>query len=80
LLSAAPTLEERRYRPEDSLLEGEPPSPIDLPPGCAFAGRCPHAFDRCRRETPALSSRGEQALAACFLLDAETPLKDVAHA
>lgn len=80
LLSAAPTLEERRYRPEDSLLEGEPPSPIDLPPGCAFAGRCPHAFDRCRRENPALSDRGDQALAACFLLDAETSVKDVAHA
>ncbi|WP_417250618.1 ABC transporter ATP-binding protein [Celeribacter sp.] len=67
LLSAAPTLEERRYTPEDCLLEGEPPSPIDLPEGCAFAGRCPHAFDRCRAENPTLRSRGDQALAACFL-------------
>lgn len=67
LLSAAPTLEERRYDPDDCLLEGEPPSPIDLPPGCAFAGRCPHAFDRCRIENPALTRRGDQALAACFL-------------
>ncbi|MCE8467999.1 AAA family ATPase [Rhodovulum sulfidophilum] len=67
LLSAAPTLEERRYRPEDCLLEGEPPSPIDLPPGCAFASRCPQAFDRCRAENPALRARGGHALAACFL-------------
>lgn len=67
LLSAAPTLEERRYRPEDCLLEGEPPSPIDLPPGCAFASRCPHAFDRCRRENPVLTTRGGRALSACFL-------------
>ncbi|NDW02507.1 ABC transporter ATP-binding protein [Salipiger sp. PrR002] len=67
LLSAAPTLEERRYRPEDCLMEGEPPSPINLPQGCAFAGRCPHAFDRCRVENPRLTSRGNQALAACFL-------------
>lgn len=67
LLSAAPTLEDRRYRPEDCLLEGEPPSPIDLPPGCAFASRCPHAFDRCRSENPALTSRGDHALSACFL-------------
>lgn len=67
LLSAAPTLEPRRYLPADCLLEGEPPSPIDLPPGCAFASRCPHAFDRCRVENPALLSRGGQALAACFL-------------
>ncbi|MBL3551797.1 ABC transporter ATP-binding protein [Rhodovulum sulfidophilum] len=67
LLSAAPTLEERRYRPEDCLLEGEPPSPIDLPPGCAFASRCPQAFERCRAENPALRARGGHALAACFL-------------
>ncbi|WP_305968073.1 MULTISPECIES: ABC transporter ATP-binding protein [unclassified Mameliella] len=69
LLSAAPTLEERRYRPEDCLMEGEPPSPIDLPPGCAFAGRCPQAFDRCLTENPRLRSRGGQALAACHLND-----------
>lgn len=80
LLSAAPTLEERRYRPEDCLLEGEPPSPIDLPPGCAFAGRCPQAFDRCHRENPTLISRGDQALAACFLLNANTPSKATADA
>ena len=80
LLSAAPTLEERRYRPEECLLEGEPPSPIDLPPGCAFAGRCPHAFDRCHRENPALVSRGDQALAACFLVPATTTAKASAHA
>lgn len=69
LLSAAPTLEERRYRPEECLLEGEPPSPIDLPPGCAFASRCPHVFDRCHRENPTLRARGNSALASCFLID-----------
>ncbi|ANF59325.1 ABC transporter ATP-binding protein [Halotalea alkalilenta] len=67
LLSAAPTLEQRRYRPEECLLEGEPPSPIELPPGCSFANRCPHAFDRCRLESPRLSSSGDGALSACFL-------------
>ncbi|MGY9048613.1 MAG: ABC transporter ATP-binding protein [Rhodobacterales bacterium] len=78
LLSAAPTLEERRYRPEDCLLEGEPPSPIDLPPGCAFASRCPHVFERCHKENPALTSRGNHALAACFL-DSNTGAKDSIH-
>lgn len=68
LLSAAPTLEPRRYRPEDCLLDGEPPSPIDLPPGCAFASRCPSVTARCRAENPALRTRGGQALAACFLV------------
>ena len=62
------TLEPRRYRPEDCLMEGEPPSPIDLPPGCAYAARCPHAFDRCRAENPALLARGSDAFAACFLI------------
>lgn len=73
LLSAAPTLEPRRYRPEDCLLEGEPPSPIDLPPGCAFAGRCPQAVDRCRVENPPLLTRGCGDLAACHLDPARTP-------
>ncbi len=34
-------------------VEGEVPSPIDPPPGCAFHPRCPFATDRCRNETPA---------------------------
>lgn len=69
LLSAIPTLEERRYRPEECLLEGEPPSPIDLPPGCSFASRCPKAFDRCRRESPVLTADGDRGMAACFLVE-----------
>lgn len=80
LLSAAPTLEERRYRPEDCLLEGEPPSPIDLPPGCAFATRCPSAFDRCRAENPAPIGRGHGDRAACFLLDHDETSKEPYYA
>ena len=37
-------------------LEGEVPSPFNLPPGCAFADRCPHASAICRSETPALTA------------------------
>ncbi len=33
-------------------LEGEIPSPIDLPPGCPLAGRCPFAEPRCHAERP----------------------------
>ena len=71
LLSAIPTLEERRYRTEECLLDGEPPNPIDLPPGCSFAGRCPSAFDRCLKESPVLLARGQQDFAACFLVEPE---------
>ena len=33
---------------------GEPPNPIDPPPGCPFHPRCPFAVARCRSEVPAL--------------------------
>ncbi len=44
-------------------LPGEPPSPLDPPPGCAFHTRCPHATDLCRRERPALRALGEGRVA-----------------
>ncbi|GJE82028.1 ABC transporter ATP-binding protein [Methylorubrum thiocyanatum] len=65
LLSAMPALEARRYRPEDCLMEGEPPSPIDLPQGCAFRSRCPQAFEACATLPPLLTVRGARDLAAC---------------
>ncbi|CAO4162816.1 ABC transporter ATP-binding protein [Methylorubrum populi] len=68
LLSAMPSLEERRYRPEDCLMEGEPPSPIDLPLGCAFRSRCPQAFGPCLDRPPLLSVRGARDLASCHLV------------
>ncbi|MFC3182084.1 ABC transporter ATP-binding protein [Cypionkella sinensis] len=45
-------------------LSGEIPSPFDLPPGCAFAGRCPRATDRCRAERPTLDDTTHPT--ACF--------------
>ena len=69
LLSAAPTLEERPFNADDFLLEGEPPSPIDIPLGCSFASRCPKVFGRCRVETPRLLEHLPGRLVACHLLD-----------
>jgi peptide/nickel transport system ATP-binding protein len=69
LLSAAPTLEERPFNAGDFLLEGEPPSPIDIPLGCSFASRCPKVFGRCRVETPRLLEHLPGRLVACHLLD-----------
>lgn len=45
-------------------VEGEIPSGFDLPKGCAFAGRCPRALARCRKENPPLSGEGHAL--ACF--------------
>ena len=39
---------------KSTTITGEIPSPVDIPAGCRFAGRCPHAMDICRVETPAL--------------------------
>jgi peptide/nickel transport system ATP-binding protein len=41
-------------RDRTSRLQGEIPSPIDLPPGCYLASRCPHAVGRCRTEAQRL--------------------------
>ncbi len=50
-------------------IKGEIASPVDVQPGCRFAGRCPHVMDVCRRETPPLEPmEGEPGrLVACHL-------------
>lgn len=50
-------------------LEGDPPSPIDLPAGCRFAGRCPFAERRCHAEPPPIRKFSDDHLAACHLID-----------
>ncbi len=52
-------------RREIAPLQGEIPSPFALPPGCAFAGRCPRATDRCRVERPVLDADPVHPV-ACF--------------
>ncbi len=54
LLSAVPKLGRKSFKPVK--VPGEVPSPIDLPTGCVFHGRCPHANQRCREEVPALNT------------------------
>ncbi len=46
-------------------IEGELPSPLDLPAGCAFASRCPMATERCRSEKPLLRKHSRLREAAC---------------
>ena len=47
-------------------IQGNPPSLIDLPPGCDFAPRCPYAQQRCLEESPPLVSIDGLHSSACF--------------
>ena len=69
LLSAAPGA---RVQGPRVLLQGEPPSPLDPPPGCAFHPRCPllptlppEQQARCRAQAPALTAREGDRAVAC---------------
>ena len=68
LLSATPTVNPALRR-QRILLQGELPSPINPPSGCAFHTRCPVAVARCRVESPALLPAGAQTV-ACLLVQA----------
>ena len=53
LLAATPTTDPAARR-HSVVIKGELPSPINVPPGCAFASRCPYATARCTAERPEL--------------------------
>lgn len=52
---------------ETKLLSGDVPSPINPKPGCPFAGRCPHATEKCRTESPKLREVRPNHFVACHL-------------
>ena len=53
LLQAIPNPDPRGER-DRAPLQGEAPSPVSPPPGCAFHPRCPFVVDDCRAALPAL--------------------------
>ncbi len=52
LAASIPSIAARRHRLPQ--ISGMPPDPASLPPGCAFAARCPAALDICRTDQPPL--------------------------
>jgi oligopeptide/dipeptide ABC transporter ATP-binding protein len=48
-------------------IEGQPPDPASLPPGCAFHPRCPFVVDRCRAEAPPESRLTSDHRARCWV-------------
>ena len=67
LLSAIPRLE--NASPEFIRLKGEVPTPVNLPSGCVFHGRCPHANERCKRDIPEAIAQSDGSLVACHALE-----------
>lgn len=49
------------------ILPGEPPSPINLPEGCVFCGRCKCATEVCRQKQPELCDIGNGHMLACYM-------------
>ena len=68
LLSAIPVLDPVSRRPR-IVLEGEAPSPIDLPKGCRFYSRCPRRIPDCQKEDPPLLEISQGHHVACILAE-----------
>jgi oligopeptide/dipeptide ABC transporter ATP-binding protein len=68
LMASIPALPTAGTKASPRLAEipGSVPSLVRLPPGCAFAPRCPLADDRCRAEYPPLERFGGDHWAACW--------------
>jgi oligopeptide/dipeptide ABC transporter ATP-binding protein len=72
LLAAHLDTDPSRRRPDHPpaiRLEGEIPSPVDLPPGCYLAGRCPVAVPRCAAEKQDLRAMEPGRLVRCWRAD-----------
>lgn len=67
LLAAVPDVDSDHFVIKP--IPGSLPNVAQTPSGCSFHPRCPHAFDRCRKEAPALFSPQPGHQAACHLLN-----------
>lgn len=67
LLSAVP-IPDPQQRAEPQMMEGEPPSSIEPPPGCRFHPRCPSATRMCAEKEPDLAPVREGHHVACHQL------------
>ena len=72
LVDAVPSVSGRRISSR-VMPGGEPPSPIDVPSGCAFRTRCPWAQQLCAIETPALEALPDGDLVACHAVHGRIP-------
>jgi oligopeptide/dipeptide ABC transporter ATP-binding protein len=66
LLAAVP-IPDPKVKRVKRVLQGDVPSPVNPPPGCAFHTRCPHVMPRCKEEIPALLESSPGNFVACHL-------------
>ena len=64
LINSVPRLEEKNKRLFS--IEGQPPSLLNLPPGCRFAARCDQVMDKCREQQPPEVDTGDGHLVSCW--------------
>jgi oligopeptide transport system ATP-binding protein len=69
LISAIPTPDPDAERARQRIvLAGDPPSPVNPPPGCAFHPRCPYAQEKCKTAVPKLIATANNREVACVRL------------
>jgi len=68
LLASVPLADPRSPRLKP-LVDGDVPSPVNPPSGCAFHTRCRHAMPRCKSERPVLREAAPRHQVACLLND-----------
>lgn len=67
LLSAIPMPDPKAAKERKRIvLEGDVPSPMNMPSGCAFRTRCRYATEECAQKCPTLTDRGNGHFVSCF--------------
>lgn len=69
LLAAIPEPDLSKRNEDFSLIKGEVTSPINVKPGCRFAGRCEQCMASCSEAAPLLREISPGHFVACFLTD-----------
>ena len=54
-----------------TVIDSEPPSPLDIPAGCPFRDRCSQCFEKCAQEKPEMRWLSKEHGVACHLFPEE---------
>jgi peptide/nickel transport system ATP-binding protein len=71
LLASMPSMDPDN-RTQEASITGDPPNPINPPPGCRFHTRCKHAEAICSCNEPVLYDGGGEHLAACHMANPDS--------